>query len=206
MLDTRRQFDDFEYFLLLFDLQRHVRGHGVDQATGLIDAVERGQYFGRNLLAQLHVLLELAQQGAHEHFRLAIRSVDLVDQLHFGTHVAVDLQELLDTAALLAFDQHLDSAIGQFEQLQDGGDSADTVQGVFTWIVIGGILLREQKDLLFARHRRLEGFDGLLTTHKQRDNHVRIDDDIAQWQERQFDGCLHDFASTAAPKAVNRWN
>jgi hypothetical protein len=27
---------------------------------------------------------------------------------------------------------------------------------------------------------------------------VRINHDITQWQERQFDGCLHDFASTAA--------
>jgi hypothetical protein len=27
---------------------------------------------------------------------------------------------------------------------------------------------------------------------------VRINHNITQWQERQFDGCLHDFASTAA--------
>jgi hypothetical protein len=29
---------------------------------------------------------------------------------------------------------------------------------------------------------------------------VRINHDITQWQERQFDGCLHDFASTAATR------
>jgi hypothetical protein len=29
---------------------------------------------------------------------------------------------------------------------------------------------------------------------------VRIDDDITQRQERQFDGCLHDFASMTVEK------
>ncbi len=40
VLDPGGQIDDFEDFLLLFDLQRHVRSHGVYQAAGLIDAVE----------------------------------------------------------------------------------------------------------------------------------------------------------------------
>ena len=110
----------------------------------------------------------------------------------------VDFDKALNRTALLALDQHLDGAIGQFEQLQYGCNGADTVQGIFTWIVISWILLGQQEDLLLARHRGLEGLDGLFTPHEQRDDHVRVNDDIAQWQKRQVEGCLHDFASTAA--------
>ncbi|MNG04656.1 hypothetical protein D3C84_878070 [compost metagenome] len=198
MLDPGRQIDDFEDFLLLLDFQRHVRRHGVDQATRLIDAVERRQDFGGNLLAQLNVLFELRQQTADKHFRLALGRVDFVNQRNFGTAVAVHFHETLDGAALLAFDQHLDGAVRQLEQLQNGRDGTYTVKCVFTGIVVSRVSLGQQKDLLLARHRGLEGFDGFLAPHEQRDNHVRINHNITQWQERQFDGCLHDFASTAA--------
>ncbi|MNH08215.1 hypothetical protein D3C79_676240 [compost metagenome] len=112
--------------------------------------------------------------------------------------MAIDFVETLDCTALLALDQDLDGAIGQFQQLQNSGNGTDAVQGVFAWIVISGVLLGQQENLLLARHCGLEGFDGLLAPHEQWDNHVRIDDDIAQWQKRQVEGGLHDFASTAA--------
>ncbi|MNZ66090.1 hypothetical protein D3C78_843020 [compost metagenome] len=198
VLDPGRQIDDFEDFLLLFDLQRHVRGHGVHQAAWLIDAVERRQDFSRDFLAQLHVLLELGQQAANEHFRLALWCFNFVDQGDFGTAVAVHFAEALDSAPLLAFDQNLDRSVRQLQQLQNGGNRTNAVQGLFTGIVVSRVSLGQQKNLLVTRHRSLEGFDGFLAPHEQRDNHVRINHDITQWQERQFDGCLHDFASTAA--------
>ncbi len=198
VFDTGRQLDDFENVLFLLDFQGHVRGHGVDQAAGLINAVERGQDFGGNLLAQLYVLLELRQQTAHEHFGFAIRRLGFLDQRHLRAAVAIDFTEMLDRTALLTFHQHLDGAIRQLEQLQDGRYGTDPIQGIFARIIIGRITLSQQQDLLVARHRGLEGFDRLLAPHEQRDNHVRIHHDITQWQERQFDGRLHDFASTAA--------
>ncbi|MNR21077.1 hypothetical protein D3C85_1379560 [compost metagenome] len=67
-----------------------------------------------------------------------------------------------------------------------------------TWIVIGRVFLGQQQNLLLARHRGLKGFDGLFAPHEQRDDHVRVNNDIAQWQKRQVEGGLHDFASTAA--------
>ena len=175
-----------------------MRRHGIHQATRLIDAVEGRQDFGRNLLAELDILLELGQQAAHEHFGFAVRGFGFIDQGDLGTDVPFDLDKTLDSTALLALDQHLDGAIGQFQQLQDGSDGADPIQGVFAWIIVSGILLSQQKDLLLTGHRGLEGLDGLFTPHEQRDNHVRVNNDIAQWQKRQVEGCLHDFASTAA--------
>ena len=41
MLDAGSQIGDFKNFLLLLDLQHHVRRHGVDQTTRLINAIER---------------------------------------------------------------------------------------------------------------------------------------------------------------------
>ena len=198
MLDPCGQVDDLEDFLLLLDLQRHVRRHGIHQATGLIDTIEGRKNLGRDLLAQLYILLELGQQAANENFRLAVGSFDLINQGDFGTAVAVHFAEALDSAALLALDKHLDSAIGQLEQLQHSRNGTYAIECILTGIVISRVSLCQQQNLLVARHRCLKGFDRLLAPHEQRDNHVRINYDITQWQERQFDGCLHDFASTAA--------
>ena len=104
VFDTGRQVDDFEDVLLLLDLQRHVGGHGVDQAAWLINAVEGRQDFSRNFLAQLDILLELREQAAHEHLGLTLRGFDFVDQRHFCTQVAIHLHETLYGAALLTFD------------------------------------------------------------------------------------------------------
>ncbi|MNG15961.1 hypothetical protein D3C84_998260 [compost metagenome] len=112
--------------------------------------------------------------------------------------MSVHLDEALDAAALLAFDQHLDRAIRQLQQLQHGGHGTDAIQGIFARIVVGRVALCQQENLLVAGHCRLKGFNGLLAPDEQRDDHVWVDHNIAQGQERQFDGCLHDFSSTAA--------
>ncbi|MNF87624.1 hypothetical protein D3C84_700940 [compost metagenome] len=59
MLDTGSQVEDLEDFLLLLDLQRHVRSHGIDQASWLVDAVERREDFSRDFFTQLNVLFKL---------------------------------------------------------------------------------------------------------------------------------------------------
>ena len=105
---------------------------------------------------------------------------------------------MLDRTALLTLNQHFNRAVREFEQLQDSCNGADPIQSVFAWIIVSRILLSQQQNLLVARHRSLKGLDRLLASHEQWDHHVRINHNIAQWQERQFDGCLHDFASTAA--------
>ncbi len=80
VFDTGGQFDDLEDFLLLFDLERHVGGHRIDQPTRLIDAVKRREHLSRYFLAQLDILFELGQQAADEHLRLTLGHVGFVDQ------------------------------------------------------------------------------------------------------------------------------
>jgi hypothetical protein len=55
--------EDLEHLLLLLQLERQVGGNGVGQAPGFLDAGQRGQDLGRNLLVQLHVLVELGQHA-----------------------------------------------------------------------------------------------------------------------------------------------
>ncbi|MNZ33443.1 hypothetical protein D3C78_507890 [compost metagenome] len=184
VLDALGKLGQLEDFLLLFDLQRHVGGHGVHQAARFVDAVQRGQHLGRHLLAQLDILFELAEQAANEYFGFALAGIALVYQADFGTAVAIHFAEALDGATLLALDQHFHGAVRQFQQLQDGGNGAHAIQGIFARVVIGRIPLGNQKNLLVPRHRGLERLDGFLTPHEKRDDHVRIDHDIAQWQER----------------------
>ncbi|VTQ30320.1 Uncharacterised protein [Pseudomonas aeruginosa] len=174
MLDPRRQVGDLQDVLLLLDLQRHVRGHGIDQPARLVDAVQRGKHLGGDFLAQLDVLLELAQQAASEDLGLALADIGVVDGLDRGTNVPFLLDEALDLAALLAFDQHLDGAIRQLEQLQHGSDRTHAVQAIFARIIVRGVFLRQQEDLLVAGHRCLQGLDGLFPTDEQRDDHVRV--------------------------------
>ncbi|MNJ71501.1 hypothetical protein D3C77_680500 [compost metagenome] len=101
--------------------------------------------------------------------------------------------ETLDTSATLTFDQHLHGAIGKLEQLQDGSGGADLVQRLLVGIVVAGILLGHEQDLLIALHGLLQRRNGLLASDEQRDHHVWIDHDITQRQEWQFDGFLHNW-------------
>ena len=64
--------EHLQHLLLLLQLQRQMRGDGVRQTPGLLDAAERSQNLGRNLLVQLHILIELGhQRPAHRHWKMA---------------------------------------------------------------------------------------------------------------------------------------
>jgi hypothetical protein len=58
---TRAHLEDL---LLLLELERQVRGDGVGEAAAVVDARHRRQDLGRDLLVELHVLVELREQRA----------------------------------------------------------------------------------------------------------------------------------------------
>ena len=91
---------------------------------------------------------------------------------------------------LLAFDQHLDRTVRQLEHLQYRRQGADRVQVINGRLILHGGFLRYQQDLLVFRHGALQRLDGLGTTDKQRDDHVRKHHDIPQGQQRNRSGSL----------------
>src|SRR5690606_24298228 len=103
---TYRQ--DFQDGLLLLDLEVELRRHGVDQTPGIFDAGQGADRFGRNLLAEIDELLELAHQAAHQHLGLALIERVLFQQGDACQLIAVELIDVLDPGALLALHQHLD--------------------------------------------------------------------------------------------------
>jgi len=59
VLEALAQAEHLQNLLLLLQFQRQVGGDRVGQATRVVDASDRGEDLGRDLLVQLHVLVEL---------------------------------------------------------------------------------------------------------------------------------------------------
>ncbi len=169
--------------LLVLDLDDQVRGDRVGQHARIGDLGDRVQAFRRDLLVQLDIVLELLGDGADQ--RLGIRAFRrrIIEQVGLGLVIVVLGGETLDTGARLAFDQHLDRAIGQLQQLQDIGQHADLIDGVGVGIIVRGILLGGQQDLLVAPHHLVQRLNRLLAADEQRHDHVGENHDIAQRQD-----------------------
>ncbi len=174
-----------EHLLLLLELERQVRGDRVGEPAALVDPGHRGQDLGRDLLVELHVLVELGEQRP-AHCLDLVRLALLRGQRHgFGRQVLALVDDADEARTARAFDQHLHGAVGKLQHLQHRRDAADRVQVLGRRIVLGGRLLRHQQDLLAGIHRDVEGLDRLRPADEQRDHHVRENDDVAQGEQRQ---------------------
>ncbi len=160
-----------------------MRGDGIGQAARLVDARQRGQDLRRDLLVQLHVLVELRHDRAAQGLGLGALARAQGHRHGLAHEVRVVLAHFADIRALRAFDQHLHGAVRQLQHLQDIGDAADLVQ-----VFGGGLILRRrflghEHDALARLHRSFQRLDGLRATHEQRDHHVRKHHHVAQRQQ-----------------------
>ena len=88
-----------------------------------------------------------------------------------------------------AFHQHLHRAVRQLEELENRCERANGVDVGSGRIVVGGVALGRQQDLLVGRHHLFEGADGLLAANEQRHDHVRENDNVAKrkdWEDVPF--------------------
>ena len=92
--------------------------------------------------------------------------------------------DVVDTGTLAALDEHLDGAVRQLEKLQDRRQRADIVKILGLRIVQIRRLLSDQQDALAGVHCTVKSHDRPLSTHEQRNHHVRIDHDVAERQYR----------------------
>jgi hypothetical protein len=165
-----------------------VGGDAVGQLAGLGDGRDGGQGFRRHLLVELHIAFELLDHGAAQGLGLVAGAFVLGDHRDVGLVVAVAVGEAQHGGAALALDQHLHRAVGQLQQLQDGGDHADVVDVFRGRIVVGGILLGDEQDLLVALHHLFKRAHGFVAAHEERHDHVRKHHDVPQRQHRQACG------------------
>ena len=168
-------------------------GDGVRQPAGVVDAGNRGENFGGNLLVEFDVLIELLHHGATQGLDFtglatgrADRFGDRFDRRHVGREERLPLLYPVDERPLLPLDQHLDGAVRQLEHLQDGGDAADIKHVRHQGVVLGRRLLRHQHDAPLGLHRRLQRLDAFWAADKQRYDHMRKHHDIAQRQQWQI--------------------
>ena len=158
--------------------------HRIGQASRLVDAGQRGQDLRRNLLVQFYVLFELGDDRAYEHVDLTlVVPVVFLEDRNFGGEVIAD-DHAVDPSALATFDQNLDRPVGQLEQLQDRCQRTYFIHVAKLWLVHVRFLLGDQQDFLAGLHRPIQGHDRTLAADKQRNDHLRIDHDVAQRQYR----------------------
>ena len=119
-----------------------MRGDGVGELAGILDLVDRDQHLRRDLLVELDVLLELADDRAGQRLDLLLLARLLRDRVGIGLEEVLVLGKAHDARALAALDQHLDGAVGQLQELQHGADRADGVDVGGRRIVLGRVLLR----------------------------------------------------------------
>ena len=109
-------------------------------------------------------------------------------RLDIGIEIRLLIQNSQHLGALRAFHQNLDSAIRQFEHLQNICDAADAIHVVSGRFILGGRFLRHQHDALARFHRRLKRLDRLRAPDKQRNHHVGKYHHIAQRKQRKQAG------------------
>ncbi len=155
-------------------------GDRVGELARVLDLVERNQNLRRNLLVQFDVLLELADHRTRQRLEFLGRADLFVENFGIGLEELFVLGELLDPRAAAAFDEDLHGAVGQLEQLQNGADGTDHVDIIGAGIVLSGILLGDEQDLLVVFHDVFQGAHGLLAPDEQRHDHVGKHHDVAQ--------------------------
>ena len=175
---------DLQQFLLLAELDREVRGDRVRELARLLDLVHRDQHLRRHLLVELHVLLELARYRAAERLQLVGVALVLLHLLGPRLEERRIVLKLDDPRAGASLHQDLDGAVRQLEELEYRADHADGMDVLGRRLVLGGVLLRHEEDLLVVLHDGLERSDRLLAPDKERHDHVRKDDDVPERQDR----------------------
>jgi hypothetical protein len=185
MLQTLHNREHLEDVLLLVELERQVRGDGIGKTTSLVDARQRGQDLRRNLLVQLHILVELRDDRAAQRFGFGAVGVVGFERHDFARKLRFLLFDREGFRALQAFDQHLHGAVGQLEHLQDVCNASHFVHIFFGRLILGGSLLRDEHDVLAAFHCRFEGLDRFRPAHEKGNHHMREDYDVSQRQQRE---------------------
>ena len=183
----------FQQFLLLVHFNAQMPRHKIRQFRRLDRFADGGQRLFGDVLAHLGIALELVRHGAQQ--RLGGGDV----ARHLGQILGACLEKVIvfkifgDAHPRLTFDQHLDGAVGQFQQLQHIGQHAGLVDACRFGIVLRGVDLAGQQDLLVVGHHFLERTYGFVTADEQRHDHMRKHHNVAQRQDRvrSVKGLLH---------------
>ena len=190
ILEAHLDVREIQNHLLVLQLERQVGGNGVSQPAGVVDAGDGREDLGRDLLVELDVLVKLLHHRTAKRldFTRFVLFLVLLDRGHGRREMRFRIGNGCHQSALLTFNKHLDSAVGQLEHLQDGGDTAHVEHILDGRLILRGRLLRHEHDAPVGLHRQLKRLDALGSSHKKRNDHVGEHHHIAQRQQRQING------------------
>ena len=174
----------FQQVLLLLDFDAQMTGNQIGQLGRFGSLIHSGQSLFGDVLFDLGIPLELFGDRTQQRFGCGHIAGHLGQILGTRLKKAIVFKVFCDAHACLPLDQHLDGAIGQFQQLQHIGQHARLENTVGFGVVNRRVNLTGQQDLLVVGHHLFEGAYGFVTTHKQRHDHMWKDHNIAQRQHR----------------------
>ena len=168
-----------------------MRRYRVSQTPCIVNAGNRSENFRWDLLVQFDVMVKLLHHGAAQGFNFAPlvagNNGSPFNWRDIGTEMLLAFLNFIDLGPLLAFHQNLDSAIRQFQELQNGGNTAYLEHILNGRLVFGSGFLSHKHDAPLGFHGRFQRLDTLGTTHEQRNDHMRKHHDIPQRQKWQID-------------------
>ena len=176
-----------EHRCLLLELERQVRGDGVGQAAGVVDAGDRGQDLGRDLLVELDVLVELLRspRGAAPRPRGFVglgrsTGVDLGDEVLAVVGDAVSMR-----ARCTPSTSTFTVPSGSFSICRMVETQPTSYMSSGSGSSLAAAFCATSMICLPGFHRGLERLDRLRAADEQRNHHVREHDHVAQRQQRQ---------------------
>ncbi len=182
LLEALAHREDRQHFLLLGNLDREMRGNRIGKLRIVVDLAGSANHFRRNLLVQLDVVFEVGNHRAGKRLDLDGIFFRLRQSRSIGLVIIFAVGKLGNLGARRAFDQHLDGAVRQLQELQYVGNRADFINRVRCRIVIGSVFLGGKQNLLVHAHHFLQRANGLFAADKKRNDHMRENDNVTQRQ------------------------
>ena len=126
-------------------------------------------------------MLELADGRPAEDIKFPFVAVIRLQLFRPGGKHGTRLYKLSNPRPFRSLNQDFDSAIRQLQQLQDIGDSADTVNLVYFRLILGRTFLRHEQDLFIAFHCLIQRLNGFVPANEQGNDHMRVNHYITKW-------------------------
>ena len=158
-----------------------------------------------DVFLDLRVALEFLADSANQRFNSGFVASGFFQIARRRLEEWFRAQEVVDRHACLTFDKHFHRAIRQLQKLQHIRQNARAVDAINARIINAGIDLRRQENLLVIRHHFFQRAHRFLAPYKERHDHVREHDDVAQrqhwigWVQRFFHALFLSAASLRAP-------
>ena len=146
-----------------------MRGNRIGELGVVLDLGDNAEHFGRNLLVQLDVALELSDGRPRQGLDIPILililtfalilAVFLIDPFDLGFKVGLSFRIAQNVRPHRAFNEHLYGAVGQLKKLENGCERAEGVNGVARGFIIASALLGHKQNLLIRAHDFFESVD-----------------------------------------------